>query len=96
MNIDCVLKVSSNSIFRIQCVIPANPRDTKNKKRIDPKGFDKYIYKDEAPLKDSVAGLKAKKVSVRYEYPEISYMGLILLACAMIVWRVLDDLLLDF
>lgn len=74
----------------IRCVIPVNPRNTKNKKVGRPKKFDKYIYCQRSAVERFNSWIEAnKKVNIRYEYLEISYVGLILLACAMMIWRVL-------
>ena len=74
----------------IKSVIPANPRNTKNKKAGRPKKFDRYIYSGRSAVERFNSWIEAnKKITVRYEHLEISYAGLILLACATMIWRVL-------
>ena len=81
---------SYNAKRGIRCIIPINPRNTKNKKVGRPKRFDKYIYRGRSAVERFNSWIEAnKKVNVRYERLEISYLGLILLACAMMIWRVL-------
>lgn len=74
----------------IKCVIPTNPRNHKNKKVGRPKKFDEDIYRERNAIERFNSWIEAsKKVNVRYEQLEISYVGLILLACAIMIWRVL-------
>lgn len=74
----------------IKSIIPVNPRNQKRKKIGRPKRFDEEIYKERNAVERFNGWIEAnKKVNVRYEQLETSYFGLILLACALMIWRVL-------
>jgi len=81
---------SYNAKRGIKCVIPMNPRNQKNKKLGRPKKFDEDIYRERSAIERFNSWIEAsKKVYVRYECSDVSYIGLILLACVMMIWRVL-------
>lgn len=81
---------SHNLNRRIQTIIPVNPRNRKNKKIGRPKQFNKEIYKRRSAVERFNGWIEAyRKVYPRYEHLEISYLGLVQLACAMMIWRVL-------
>lgn len=79
-----------NLKHKIKTLIPVNPRNRKNKKTGRPKQFDKEIYKRRSAVERFNGWIEAnKKVYLRYERLEISYLGLMQLACALMIWRVL-------
>ncbi len=79
-----------NLKHKIKTLIPVNPRNRKNKKIGRPRRFDEEIYKKRSAVERFNSWIEAnKKVYPRYERLEISYLGLIQLACAMMIWRVL-------
>lgn len=81
---------SYNAKRGIKSIIPVNPRNQKSKKRGRPKSFDEEIYKERDAVERFNGWIEAnKKINVRYEQLETSYFGLILLACALMIWRVL-------
>lgn len=74
----------------IKSVIPVNPRNKKSPKAGRPKKFDQDVYRERSAVERFNSWIEAnKKVSVRYEHLEISYIGLVLLACSIMIWRLL-------
>lgn len=74
----------------IKSNIPVNPRNTKKKKIGRPRKFDKNIYKGRYVVERFFSWIEGfKKISPRYERLEYSYLGLVTLACSLMLWRVL-------
>jgi len=74
----------------IKSNIPINPRNRKYPKRGRPVRFDKNLYKKRGAVERFFSWIEAfKKLVPRYERYEHSFLGLIYLACALMIWRVL-------
>nr|WP_241648015.1 IS5 family transposase [Methanoculleus taiwanensis] len=75
---------------RIRSNIPVNRRSRKYPKRGRPFWFDPELYKKRSAVERFFSWIEAfKKVVPRYERYEYSFLGLIYLACAMMLWRVM-------
>jgi transposase len=82
---------SYNAKRGIKSIIPVNPRNLISKKRGRPKKFDEEVYKKRDAAERFNGWIEAyKKVKVRYKKLEASYFGPILLASALMIWRVLE------
>ncbi len=74
----------------IKSNIPVNERNRKNKKRGRPKRFKKLDYKFRRSVERAFAWLTSfKRLALRYEIEEKSFIGLLHLASSIILWRVL-------
>jgi transposase len=74
----------------IKSNIPVNPRNTKKKKIGRPRKLDKNIYKKRYVVERFFSWIEGfKKISPRYERLEYSYLGLVTLACSLMLWMVL-------
>ncbi|WP_366515159.1 transposase [Methanoculleus sp.] len=70
--------------------IPINQRSRKHPKRGRPVWFDRELYKKRSAGERFFSGIEAfKKIVPRYEWYEQSFMGLIHLACSVMIARVL-------
>ncbi len=75
---------------RMKSNIPVNPRHSNRPKRGRPFWFDRDLYKKRGAIERFFSWIEAfKKIIPRYERYEHSFLGLIHLACAMMIWRVL-------
>lgn len=78
----------SNSNRGIKSVIPINPRNKKKNNVGRPIKFDKEIYKKRSSIERFFSRIEAyKKLYPRHERIEESYLGLVRLACALIIWE---------
>ncbi len=74
----------------IKSNIPVNKRNRKKKKIGRPIKLDKGIYKSRSAVERFFSWIEAdKKILPRYERLEYSYLGLVTLSCALMLWRVL-------
>ena len=74
----------------IKSNIPVNERNRKNKKRGRAKRFKQLDYKFRRSVERAFAWLTSfKRLALRYEVGERSFIGLIYLASSLILWRVL-------
>ncbi|RXE57373.1 hypothetical protein ABH15_04625 [Methanoculleus taiwanensis] len=74
----------------IRSNIPVNRRSWIHPKRGRPFWFDPELYKKRSAIERFFSWIEAfKKVTPRYERYEHSFLGLIRLACAMMIWRIL-------
>ncbi len=74
----------------IKSNIPVNQRSRKQPKRGRPFGFDPELYKKRSAVERFFSWIEAfKKIVPRYERYEHSFMGLIHLACSVMIARVL-------
>ncbi len=72
----------------IRSVIPINPRNKKKNRIEKPIEFDKKLFKKRSSIERFFSRIEAyKKIYPRYERKEESYLGLIELACALIIWE---------
>ncbi len=70
--------------------IPTNPRSRIHPKRGRPRWFDPELYKERNAIERFFSWIGAfKKVTPRHERYERSFLGLIHLACVIMVWRIL-------
>ena len=75
---------------RIKSNIPTNPRSRIHPKRGRPRWFDPTLYKERGAIERFFSWIEAfKKIVPRYERYEHSFLGLIHLACAIMIWRVM-------
>jgi len=75
---------------RIKSNIPVNRRSRKHPKRGRPFWFDPKLYKKRSTVELFFSWIEAfKKIAPRYERYEHSFMGLIHLACSVMVGRIL-------
>ena len=75
---------------RIKSNIPVNRRSRKQPKRGRPFWFDTELYKKRSAVERFFSWIEAfKKITPRYERYETSFMGLIHLACSVMIARVL-------
>ena len=75
---------------RIKSNIPTNPRSRIHPKRGRPRWFDQTLYKERGAIERFFSWIEAfKKIVPRYERYEHSFLGLIHLACAVMIWRVM-------
>ncbi len=94
INCDCAYDSdeirSYNKRRGIKSNIPVNERNRKNKKRGRPKRFKQLDYKFRRSVERAFAWLTSfKRLALRYEVKEKSFIGLLDLASALILWRVL-------
>ncbi|MDI6720676.1 MAG: IS5 family transposase [Methanomicrobiales archaeon] len=74
----------------IKSNIPVNPRSRKSPKRGRPVWFNRDLYKKRGAIERFFSWIEAfKKLVPRYERYEHSFLGLIYLACAVMIGRVL-------
>ena len=74
----------------IKSNIPVNRRARKHPKRGRPVGFDLELYKERNAVERFFSWIEAfKKIVPRYERYEHSFMGLIHLACSVMIGRIL-------
>ncbi len=74
----------------IKSNIPVNRRPRIHPKRGRPRWFDPELYKKRGAIERFFSWIEAfKKIVPRYERYECSFLGLVHLACAMILWRVM-------
>jgi len=74
----------------IKTNIPVNKRSRKHPKRGRPVGFDPELYKKRSAVERFFSWIEAfKKIVPRYERYEHSFRGLIHLACAVMIGRIL-------
>ncbi len=70
--------------------IPAKRISRRHPKRWRPFGFYPEFYKKRSIIERFFSWIEAfKKITPRYERYEMSFIGLIQLACAMTIWRLL-------
>jgi transposase len=75
---------------RIKSNIPVNRRSRKQPKRGRPFWFDPELYKKRSAVERFFSWIEAfKKITPRYERYEHSFMGLIHLACSVMIGRIL-------
>jgi transposase len=75
---------------RIKSNIPSNPRSGVHPKRRRPRWFDPILYKEKGDIEQFFSWIEAfKKIVPRYERYEHSFLRLIHLTCAMMIWRVM-------
>ena len=75
---------------RIKSNIPANRRSRKHPKRGRPFWFDPELYKKRSAVERFFSWIEAfKKIVPRYERYEHSFLGLVHLACSVMIARVL-------
>jgi len=75
---------------KIKSNIPTNPRSRVHPKRGRPRWFDPILYKERGAIERFFSWIEAfKKIVPRYERYEHSFLGLIHLACAIMIWRVM-------
>ncbi len=94
INCDCAYDSeeirSYNRRRGIKSNIPVNERNRKYKKRGRLKRFKKPDYKFRRSVERAFAWLTSfKRLALRYEIKEKSFIGLIHLASSLILWRVL-------
>lgn len=74
----------------ITTMIPVNQRKRKKPKRGRPYRFDHQHYLHRGAIERCFSWLKAfRKLVPRYERIERSFRGLVMVACTLILWRVL-------
>ena len=74
----------------IKSNIPVNQRSRKQPKRGRPFWFDPELYKKRSAVERFFSWIEAfKKITPRYERYEHSFMGLIHLACSVMIGRIL-------
>ncbi len=72
----------------IKTVIPVNIRNRKKKKVGRPIKFDKELFKKRSSIERFFSRIEAyRKIYPRYERREDSYLGLVHMACAFIIWE---------
>lgn len=75
---------------KIRSNIPINPRSRIHPKRGRPFWFDPELYKERSAIERFFSWIEAfKQITPRFERYEFSFLGLIYLACAILIWRVL-------
>ena len=75
---------------RIKSNIPVNQRSRRHPKRGRPFWFDRELYKKRSAVERFFSWIEAfKKIVPRYERYKNSFMGLILLACSIMIRRIL-------
>jgi len=80
----------SNRCRGIRTMIPVNQRNRKKPKRGRPYRFDHGHYRARGAVERCFSWLKSfRKLVPRYERLEHSFRGLVIIACTLIVWRVL-------
>lgn len=79
-----------NKKKEIKTNIPVNKRNRMKRRVGRPSRYDKEEYKKRSAVERFFSWIESyKKIFVRYERLEVSYLGLVHLACAMMLWRVL-------
>jgi transposase len=74
----------------IKSNIPVNRRSRRHPKRGRPFWFDPELYKKRSAVERFFSWIEAfKKITPRYERYETSFLGLIHLACAIMIWRIM-------
>jgi transposase len=74
----------------IKTMIPVNRRNRRRSKRGRAYRFDPEIYRYRGAVERFFSWIKAfRKISPRYERLEESFRGLVIIACVLILWRVL-------
>lgn len=74
----------------IKTNIPVNERNRMERRVGRPIRYDKKEYKKRNAVERFFSWIESyKKIFPRYERLEVSYFGLVHLACAMMLWRVL-------
>lgn len=74
---------------RIITNIPVNKRNRKKPRKGRPLGFNKIEYAGRNAVERFFSWIEAnKKICPRYERSEQSYLGLVMLACSLMLWRV--------
>ena len=74
----------------IKSNIPVNRRSRKYPKQGRPFWFDPELYKKRNVVERFFSWIEAfKKITPRYERYETSFIGLIHLVCAIMIWRIL-------
>jgi transposase len=74
----------------IKSNIPENERNWKHRKRGRPKRFEPLEYTFRRSVERAFSWLESlKRVAVRFEVREVSFMGVLYLAASIILWRVL-------
>jgi len=77
-----------NQRRRIKTVIPVNVRNRKKKKVGRPIKFDKELFEKRSSIERFFSRIEAyKKIYPRHERREDSYLGLVQMACAFIIWE---------
>jgi transposase len=72
----------------IKSVVPINPRNKKKNRIGRPIKFDKELFKKRSSIERFFSRIEAyKKVYPRYERREDSYLGLVQMTCAFIIWE---------
>ena len=75
---------------RIKSSIPTNPRSRVHLNRGRSHRFDPILYRERGVIERFFSGIEVfKKIVPRYERYEHSFIGLIHLACAIMIWRVM-------
>ncbi|WP_394295853.1 transposase [Methanosphaerula palustris] len=71
-------------------MIPVNRRNRRRPKRGRSYRFDPMIYRSQGAVERFFSWVKAfRKISSRYEQLEESFRGLVIIACILILWRLL-------
>ncbi|ACL17476.1 IS5/IS1182 family transposase [Methanosphaerula palustris] len=74
----------------IKTMIPVNRRNHRRPKRGRSYQFDPIIYRSRRAVERFFSWVKAfRKISPRYERLEESFRGLVIIACILILWRLL-------
>ena len=74
----------------IKSNIPINQRSRKHPKRGRPVWFDRELYKKRSAVERFFSWIEAfKKITPRFERYEHSFLGLIHLACTIMIWRIM-------
>jgi len=74
----------------IKTMIPVNRRNRRRPKRGRSYRFDPMIYRSRGAVERFFSWVKAfRKISPRYERLEESFRGLVIIACILILWRLL-------
>ena len=72
----------------IKSVIPVNVRNRKKKDVREDVEFDKELFKNRSSIERFFSQIEAyRKIYPRHERREDSYLGLVQIACALIIWE---------
>ena len=73
----------------IRCSIPSNKRNQKKPQRGRPTRFDAEAYKKRGAVERFFGWLKGgfRRISVRHERLDVCFLGFVLLASFLIIWR---------
>ncbi len=72
----------------IKSVIPVNIRNRKKKEVREDVDFDKELFKNRSSIERFFSQIEAyRKIYPRHERREDSYLGLVQIACALIIWE---------